>query len=670
MANTNGNNDIEGFLYTPDLPEGSACINRTAQYIPQNATRRADLPDATIHPPLIALAPWAVPECVLPLFDAVNNSVTAFIFYIPGSPMEIPPPVSDPIWGLGDGGSWKKTNKFPVYAIPGPQGSSIMTQLGQYSGAISNVPNGSLLQEQLRTSSLARMYSIVELAGTTSLPSLWAFLLIVLGIVLFLVGFTSGVMHLYQRRRRSALRRRIVHGDVDLERLGIKRLTVPQEAIDMLPRFPYNPSEKQLLDRPTDHITALSDFPIKDPDADPAAASKVSSLPSPTETSESALPVQQDPSIPASSLSRHPSPPPTSSPSMLLSSNQPSYAQPTCPICLDDFVPQHTIVRSLPCHHIYHPECIDPFLLKNSSLCPVCKSKVLPKGYCPATITNAMVRRERQQRRNRDRMRRLRGEEAAAQVPVAALVEPRRGSLLAVQGRTARFRRQFGRAGRSASAANAQPSSAIEMRNRDGEEGDTTSAPPPPPPPPESTNLVSEAVPSSPQPANPAPTTSSPPSSSTEHALPNPTSPTTPEPRSERARRRASLFLRAQGPTAEDEERERLARLPKCGSTSLSPFFLHYIATTCRQWVMLMLAGDRAESDQDTVPWLLNGEKRFSGIEYIVLIGRSVYLLLEPPTQPLSGQEDKRRRCWYEIDDSACIPDEAAHKGLSSRETL
>lgn len=551
------------------------CINRTAPYIPQNVTRRVDLPDASIKPPLIALAPWTAPDCVLPLFDGVDKSVRAFIVYIPESPMEMPPPVSDPVWGLGDGGSWKKKNKFPVYAIPGHQGSSIMTQLGQYSGAISNAPNGSLLQEQLRSSSVARMYSSVELAETTSLPSLWAFLLIVLGIVLFLVGFTSCLMHLYQRRRRNALRRRIVHGDVDLERLGIKRLTVPQDAINMLPRFPYNPSEKELLDRPRDHITALSDFPVKEPAAEPAAAGKVA-----TEPSESALPDQEVPSVPASPPSRHISPShPTSSPSLLPASVKPSYAQPTCPICLDDFVPQQTIVRSLPCYHIYHPECIDPFLLHNSSLCPVCKSKVLPKGYCPAIITNAMVRRERQQRRNRDRIRRLRGEEAAAQLPVASLVEPRRAPLSAVHGRMTSFHRQFGRAGRSVSSANAQPSNPVEMRNVNGEEVDTTSthAPPPPPPSLQSTNVVSEAVPSSPLPANHNSATLSPPVPLSEPDTSNPTSQTIAEPRSERARRRASLFLRAQGPTAEDEERDRLARLPKCTFTPFplpsSPLF-------------------------------------------------------------------------------------------------
>ncbi|KAI4132250.1 MAG: hypothetical protein LQ338_000802 [Usnochroma carphineum] len=550
-TNTNGNSDIEGFLYTPDFPAGSPCINRTAPYIPQNATRGADIPDQIKKPQFIALAPWTAPECVLPLFAAVKNMVTAFIFYLPNSTLGMPPPISDPVWELGDGGSWKSKNKYPVYAISGPQGSSIMTQLGQYSGAIANVPNGSLLQQQQMVPTTARMYAIVELSESTSLPSLWAFLLIVLGIVLFLIGLTSGIMHLYQRRRRNALRRRIVNGEVDLERLGIKRLTVPQEAINMLPQFTYCPSEKDLLDRPRDHITALSDLPVKEFDTDTTTSNNAAINPPSADPPEPALPQQEEAQRPTSLQTRHPSPPPSTSnpttfPTKIKSSSppQPSYAQPTCPICLDDFTPHTTIVRSLPCHHIYHPECIDPFLLHNSSLCPVCKSKVLPKGYCPATITNAMVRRERQQRRNRDRVRRIRGEEAAAQMPVASLVEPepRRGRLLAVQGRMASFHRQFGRAGRTSggqhtSRVQISPPAAVEMRDMNGEAVATTSSA-------RSGIVDSEAIPSTPLP-------------------PSAPSHLTADPRSERARRRASLLMRAQDPTADEEERDRWARLPK-----------------------------------------------------------------------------------------------------------
>lgn len=74
-----------------------------------------------------------------------------------------------------------------------------------------------------------------------------------------------------------------------------------------------------------------------------------------------------------------------------------TYNQISCPICLDDFVDGETGIRELPCLHIYHMECIDPFLKTLSSLCPLCKVSVLPPGYLPDSIklTNATVRRER-----------------------------------------------------------------------------------------------------------------------------------------------------------------------------------------------------------------------------------------------------------------------------------
>ncbi|KAL8774048.1 MAG: hypothetical protein Q9209_001156 [Squamulea sp. 1 TL-2023] len=542
--NTNGDQDIEGMIYVPEYPKGSPCIDQTSQYIPQNATRIGDMP--RIEKLFVALAPWTSPECVLSLLDAVKNSVEAFIFYLPESQAGAPPAVSDPVWGLGDGGSWKSKNKFPVYAIPGPTGSSIMTQLAQYSGSMSDAPNGSELVKQYSTGNGTKMYAVVELANATSLPSLWAFLLIVLGIVLFLIGMTSSVMHLYQRRRRNALHRRIINGEVDLERLGIKRLTVPQDAINMLPTFVYNPSEKELLALPRDHITALSDFPVEESDDKTTASPQVAPATDAASTSD------QQPAL---------SPAIRSTLVSLKSYQQPYYAQPTCPICLDDFTPQETVVRSLPCHHIYHPECIDPFLLQNSSLCPVCKSKVLPKGYCPEFITNGMVRRERQQRRNRDRVRRIRGEEAASQIPVASTMEPRQSRLVAVRARMASFHRQFGRGPRSASAAGAsQPPAvgsptAVEMRNMHDDAVLLTS-------PPFMTSTSRPAPNSSTSPAThlPSPANMQP---EPAQSRPNSSSAVAPYNRSERARRRASLFLREQQPTAEEQERERWARLPR-----------------------------------------------------------------------------------------------------------
>ena len=52
------------------------------------------------------------------------------------------------------------------------------------------------------------------------LPSLWVFLVIVMAILLVAVSVTSLAMHFIQRRRRNALRQRVINGEVDLEAFG------------------------------------------------------------------------------------------------------------------------------------------------------------------------------------------------------------------------------------------------------------------------------------------------------------------------------------------------------------------------------------------------------------------------------------------------------------------
>lgn len=196
----------------------------------------------------------------------------------------------------------------------------------------------------------------------------------VLGILLAIIGATSLLMHWLQRRRRQTLRRRVANGEVDLEALGIKRLTVPQEILDGMPLYTYGSG------------TPVPPTAAKD---DPAAAKLES---------------------PRSSRPTSPLPTARPAPALRAHSFRPTpLQQPTCAICLDDFVPgsegtEGTIVRELPCHHIFHPECVDTFLRDSSSLCPMCKKTALPKGYCPRTVTNAMVRRERVMRRVRERV--------------------------------------------------------------------------------------------------------------------------------------------------------------------------------------------------------------------------------------------------------------------------
>jgi hypothetical protein len=181
-------------------------------------------------------------------------------------------------------------------------------------------------------------------------------------------------MHWVQRRRRNHLRQRVVTGELDLEVLGIKRLTVPQELLDKMPLYTYGTVRPERAVAPSSngkHLASSSD----------------------SRSSSPALNARPSPAIVRAHSYR-----PT------------ALDQPTCPICLDDFVaadpstnePGNT-VRELPCHHIFHPECVDAFLRDNSSLCPMCKTSCLPKGFCPKNVTNAMVRRERIMRRNHER---------------------------------------------------------------------------------------------------------------------------------------------------------------------------------------------------------------------------------------------------------------------------
>lgn len=173
-------------------------------------------------------------------------------------------------------------------------------------------------------------------------------------------------MHLISRQRRNNLRNRVANGEVDLEALGIKRLTVPENVLKKMPIYTY---------------VARA----------PGAAS-----PSPTEETF----------IDDKTQTRHKMQRASTATTSTVDgkSGRRSWLQPTCAICLEDFVPGESSVRELPCLHIFHPECIDPFFRENSSLCPMCKKSVLPRGYCPAHVTNAMVRRERTVRRLRDRV--------------------------------------------------------------------------------------------------------------------------------------------------------------------------------------------------------------------------------------------------------------------------
>lgn len=78
-----------------------------------------------------------------------------------------------------------------------------------------------------------------------------------------------------------------------------------------------------------------------------------------------------------------PQPPPPASilpPRAVLSvsSREGGVRQHQCPVCITDFVEDEQL-RVLPCHHQFHPDCVDPWLLNVSGSCPLCRIDLHPE---------------------------------------------------------------------------------------------------------------------------------------------------------------------------------------------------------------------------------------------------------------------------------------------------
>ena len=282
---------------------------------------------------------------------------------------------------------------YPVYAISGHLGRQLMLHLSSYSGNMTAVPYGHDISELPGSDPRAyvRLYTEIDTTNLSTLPSIWKMILVVLAVLLSILMLTSGYMHLTQRRRRRDLRLRVESGEVNLEALGIERFTIPRDILDLLPIFVYSDeiSDQPGVSPPTILMGTEAEAPV----------ASVTSHALKTEAKQSGhlRAAEFTIEIPQETVTiTNPADPDTALPHKFL-----PYAQPVCPICLDDYVPGATEIKELPCGHIYHPECVDAFLSMKSSLCPLCKQCALPPGVCPVRISNAMVRKERNLRRLR-----------------------------------------------------------------------------------------------------------------------------------------------------------------------------------------------------------------------------------------------------------------------------
>ncbi|KAK2617051.1 hypothetical protein QQS21_000145 [Conoideocrella luteorostrata] len=378
---------VQGLLYVPDITSVPSCDVQQYETIPRNVTRRRDLPPANFN--LIAIAPWFSSDCTQAyLNSALQGPVKAFLFYKPNNSTNKPQEGDSPVWNLGDGGAWRSNHHFPIFAIPGREGQKIIKQLSLYSGAISQVPHGDEIKQlyNIHWTTYLRIWTKLTLDKPSNPPATWAFILIVIGALLFVILVVSLIMHFIQRRNRNSLKRRVQSGEVDLEAMGIKRVTVPASHVTQFPLFTYN-AEADLIDLPSSPRSQTT------PPAGTRKTRRKRRRETTNATSDALGPSAQ--SVRSIRSKR-------SGLTGVGETTATNY-QPNCHICLASFEHRTTIIRELPCGHIFHTECIDEFLVQNSSLCPTCKQCMLPRGYSPK-ISNGMVRRERALRRLRERV--------------------------------------------------------------------------------------------------------------------------------------------------------------------------------------------------------------------------------------------------------------------------
>lgn len=419
----------------PDLHPSDPCLNASAPYVPSTATRQANLP---AQDNFVALVPHISAACTLAYLHAGRmDPLRALILYSPGPGLvELPEAdQADDVLGAGSG-RWREESKFPVYTVGRAEGRELMEYLGRYSGNMTQVYRGHNLTELYDLRSSPRLYTMISTRDTATFPWIGTILLATLGIIAGLFVFAVVIRHLVHRRMRASLRRRIVAGEVDLEAIGVKRTLVPSRVLKAMPCFVYVADEETNASFQGLKHPALRGVTTEHSTSEPSEASTTTIAETGTAPS---VPAKPAPTLPSRTY------PPSSA---------------SCPICLDEYTSQLTPVRELPCGHVYHPACIDKYLRTRSSLCPLCKTSVLPAGYCPARITNCMVRRERLVR-----LRARGGRSPHRNVLGRAWSLWWWSDLYAmrVPGRGGRGRRAGGRAGRSESEPGSSATGDVEM---------------------------------------------------------------------------------------------------------------------------------------------------------------------------------------------------------------
>ena len=154
---------IQGLLYVPSLDLHDPCNNSSAPFVPSNVTRKEDVSPFGRH--FIGLAPWFSVDCTQSYLEASRDEgLDALVFYQTSSDSEEKPPSSDDsTWILSDNDMWKSENEYPVYAIPGPAGTTLMEKLAWYSENATS-EHSSVAPADPRHSENVRLFTFIDLS--------------------------------------------------------------------------------------------------------------------------------------------------------------------------------------------------------------------------------------------------------------------------------------------------------------------------------------------------------------------------------------------------------------------------------------------------------------------------------------------------------------------------
>ncbi|ORX90034.1 hypothetical protein K493DRAFT_63170 [Basidiobolus meristosporus CBS 931.73] len=218
---------------------------------------------------------------------------------------------------------------IPVFIVDADKG----TQMAQ------DITDSNQQQLTGTSNTLKKQMKLVMLPNERSSPSVWEFTLIIVVILLFLALVISVAMHchLYRLRRNYAIRNNIPD--------GTEMMVIHKSALDKFPIQTWY-GNGDLRSQKTHCAVVMEPPPAYDP--------------------------------------HHMASPPE------FKSENEEAAQSVCAVCLDDFKVGDE-VRELPCCHIYHVDCIDPWLTTKSGTCPMCKlaiSSDLTPAYLPPENTS------------------------------------------------------------------------------------------------------------------------------------------------------------------------------------------------------------------------------------------------------------------------------------------